>query len=87
MVDVLRTDTPTPPDQRITELFAWIAEQPDGGEGVISFEIPGIGHMPLVTSQRRIAEGPLREVAQRVKRLDPEGLPRLLHFRLVGEVA
>lgn len=34
--------------QKIERLFAWIATEPDGGEGVCAVNIPGVGWTPLV---------------------------------------
>jgi hypothetical protein len=63
-------DIPPPGEQRITELHLWVATHPDGGEGIVSADvpIPGIGsrHIPLMSSRRELAEKmkPFAEHAQ-----------------------
>lgn len=79
MVDIL-ADIPTPANQRILEVYAWVAVQPDGSEGIIS-----LGIMPLVTAKRDLALR-MREAAERAAGLKPHVKARLLHFRLTGEM-
>lgn len=39
------------------KLYAWIAQEPDGGEGVITSHLPGmVGMMPLVGGERALVE-------------------------------
>lgn len=71
--DVLRADTPTPDTQRITEMWVWVAIQPGEGEGIISAEVSGLGHMPLVTSKERVARNLMPEFAERARMLMPAG--------------
>jgi hypothetical protein len=58
---------PPAPGQRVTQLFAWIAIHPDGGEGIMSTDMPlgdlGMRHMPLITSKREVAEK-MRPIAE-----------------------
>lgn len=49
--------------QSIDAIYAWVATEPDGGEGVIAAALPGIGITPLIgadmdriKSYRSIAE-------------------------------
>ena len=49
----LRDDAP--PEQRVSRLYAWIAIQADGGEGIIGHVLPGLGMTPLVTSKLSVA--------------------------------
>lgn len=48
-------ESPPPADQRIDTLYAWIATQQDGAEGIISTFIPQLGATPLITSKPHIA--------------------------------
>jgi hypothetical protein len=53
--------------QRIDALYAWVVEEPDGGEGIAGAEIPGLGFVPLVVADMaRIAS--LRQWAERVRK-------------------
>lgn len=83
-----------PPDgYKITELFAWVAVYPNGGEGIISMdmEMPmGIRHVPLVTASRSLAER-MKPVADKAAQMSGVANSRIMrakmkHFRLV-EVA
>jgi hypothetical protein len=39
--------------QKIEKLYAWVAEEPDGGEGVCAMSVPGLGGMvPLIGADR-----------------------------------
>jgi hypothetical protein len=53
-------DDPPPPHQRITRLYAWVAIHDDGGEGILSADLPfpgeGRRHMPLISSKRSTAQ-------------------------------
>ncbi len=49
--------------QRITRLYAWIAEEPDGGEGVVGGDLPGMGWTPLIGADRARIES-YRRVAE-----------------------
>ena len=49
--------------ERAERMWAWVVEEPDGSEGIISAYLPGSGHMPLVTSQERNAHR-LEQVAR-----------------------
>lgn len=76
------------PDQRITELHAWVATHPGGEEGLISGDVPMPGtirprHMPLMSSKRHLAEA-LLPVVNRVLQLAPRGTrAALVTFRRV----
>jgi hypothetical protein len=50
--------------QKITRLYAWIAEEPDGGEGIVSAQIGDI-HMPLIGADRARIES-FRNIAKAV---------------------
>ena len=50
-------------EQRVDVLYAWIGIHADGGEGILSTDLPTPWlpggprrHMPLVTSKRQVAE-------------------------------
>jgi hypothetical protein len=48
------------PTKPITEIYVWIAVHANGGEGILSADLPtpvGPRHMPLMSSDRDIAEG------------------------------
>jgi hypothetical protein len=80
---------PPPEPKRIDALYAWVATEPDGGEGVCGADIPALGGMvPLVgadlermRSLRPYAELTRRASGCRVRligftgRLDIEELP------------
>lgn len=53
--------------QRIERLYAWIAEEPDGGEGVCSIQLGDV-HYPMVGADRARIES-LRQHAQDVARI------------------
>jgi hypothetical protein len=78
-------DMPPPGEQRITELHLWVATYPDGGEGVVSADIPipdiGSRHMPLMSSKRAVAERlkPYAESAQQAA----AGAGRIVSLQLV----
>src|SRR3954470_19950123 len=44
------------PGQMIRELHCWIATYPDGTEGIMAHGTEGYGVMPLVSSDRSLAE-------------------------------
>jgi hypothetical protein len=76
MPDILIADTT--PGQQITELFVWVAINPDGSEGICSadIEIPGHGsrHMPMMTSQRRLLPS-IKSLKERLAEMaDDQGL-------------
>jgi hypothetical protein len=59
--DIPRVGPEPPADNRITELYAWVAVHPNGGEGVMATGIALEGHgviamTPLVRSNRESAE-------------------------------
>jgi hypothetical protein len=49
-------DDPAPPEQRITELHAWIATQGNDGEGIIGAIVGGV-YVPLVSSKKHLHGG------------------------------
>jgi hypothetical protein len=52
------TFLPLPPSPPVVELHAWIGHYRDGGEGILSADLPLAGqirHMPLMNSQRATA--------------------------------
>lgn len=47
---------PVDPEQRVTELWAWISVHTNGGEGIVSAYFPRAGgNLMLVTSKERTA--------------------------------
>jgi hypothetical protein len=63
--------------QRIDRLYAWIAVEPDGGEGVCSARIGDI-HYPMVGADRARIES-MREYAQEIAKLSGRRI-RLVEF-------
>lgn len=65
--------------QKIEKLFAWIATEADGGEGVCAGATPdGLGMMPLIGADRERIES-YRPLAKDIRRLS--GLPiRMVEF-------
>ena len=54
--------------EAITTLYAWVATEPDGGEGVCSMILPNGMHMPLIGADRARVES-LRSAAERTRRM------------------
>jgi hypothetical protein len=52
---------------KIERIYAWVAEEPDGGEGVVASQIPGVGWVPLIGADRSRIES-YRERAAAVAR-------------------
>lgn len=65
---------PTPPEQRVHEIFVWVAINPDGSEGIIATDM-----VPLFTSRRHVAEGALRKTAEMLR---TEGRKIGVEFRI-----
>ena len=65
--------------QKIAALYAWVAEEPDGGEGVLSMQLGGV-QMPLVGADRERIES-LRHYAEQIRALTsyPIRLVRYTH--------
>jgi hypothetical protein len=53
--------------QRIDKLYAWIAREEDGGEGLVAAKLPNLGWLPLVGADRERMES-LRELAMNTAR-------------------
>lgn len=53
--------------QKIEAIYAWVAVEPDGGEGVCSMQI-GNTHMPLVGADQARVES-LRPQAEQIRRM------------------
>jgi hypothetical protein len=51
--------------QKITRLYAWIAEEPDGGEGIVSAQLGDV-HMPLIGADRARIES-FRNIAKEIQ--------------------
>ncbi len=70
MPDLVYGEAPTA-EQRIAVLYVWVGVHADGGEGILSADLPLIGgvrrHAPLMSSKRDVAEQ-LRPVACQVQR-------------------
>jgi hypothetical protein len=82
-------------DQRVDVLWAWVGIHPDGGEGILSTDLPtpdlpggARRHMPLVTSKRHVAEicGLVAREIQRASMHQADRFVRieLREFRRVG---
>lgn len=64
--------------QKIAKLYAWVAEESDGGEGVVAHFHPNLGNMPLVGADMARIES-FRPLARHVAELS--GCPvRLVEF-------
>jgi hypothetical protein len=65
--------------QKIERLYAWVATEPDGGEGVCGMTIPELGGLvPLVGADRERIES-LRIYAEQIRKAS--GCPtRLVEF-------
>lgn len=79
-------DMPPPAEQRISELWAWVATHASGGEGIMSADLPmpaGIGtrHVPLIASKRDTAEK-LEPLARKIQRAAMHKADRLVSIRL-----
>jgi hypothetical protein len=67
---------------KVTEMFAFIAEDEKGDEGVMAFHTPQQGWMPLVGADiERVSS--LIPYAKRMSQGKPY---KILHFKLIGEV-
>lgn len=58
----------TPSSRRVDEIFAWLAVDTDGSEGIAGAEIGSAGMIPLVGGDRARMDS-LRPYAERVHRL------------------
>jgi len=38
--------------QRIEKLYAWVAEEADGGEGIVGWRFDGVGWTPLIGADK-----------------------------------
>lgn len=68
--DMLYDTGHKPPDKRINELHVWISIDANGGEGMLSADLPlpfGTRHTPLMSSKREIAER-MRPIAEHLQR-------------------
>jgi hypothetical protein len=84
-LNILVGGTP-PAERKIDDLWAWIAVHADGGEGIISADMPirkAIRHMALVSSRLYLAEA-FRPIAEVVRSLSEDYgrpmVPELVHF-------
>lgn len=71
------------PGQRIEKLYAWVAEEPDGGEGILGSDLPGLGYVPLIGADRARIES-YRSIAQAMG--DKTGYPIRLKLFAAGTV-
>ena len=56
------------PGLKIEKLYAWVAEEPDGGEGIVAGMLPGMpGLTPLIGADRLRIES-FRGFAEAVRR-------------------
>lgn len=84
-------------DQRVEELWVWVGIHQNGGEGIMSADLPwgdtgAPRHVPLMTSKRAQAEGAMAQLARRIQREAMHRADRLVrielrHFVLHREVA
>ena len=58
--------------QEIARVYAWIAEEPDGGEGILTMQSPSGRMIPLIGADRTRIEG-YRDLAENVA--DHTGYP------------
>jgi hypothetical protein len=71
MSDVIYGEAPGP-SQRVETLYVWVGVHADGGEGILSADMPlplpgGTRHTPLMSSRRDLAES-LRPLARQIQR-------------------
>ncbi len=67
-------DDAVPTDQRINEIHIWVMIAKDGGESIISHDLPmpwGTRHTPLMSSKRHIAEM-MKPLTERILRRLPD---------------
>lgn len=70
----------SPPNKApLRALYAWVSVDKDGNEGICGAMIPGIGGIPLVTGDKRMADGQYRELAESMGRLGKHDI-RLVTF-------
>lgn len=81
MVHVL--DIQADPTDRVHVLHVWVMIAPDGGESIISHDLPtefGPRHMPLMSSKRSVAEK-LTPLVKRVQKGMPVGRVERVELR------
>jgi hypothetical protein len=74
------------PAQRIEMLYVWVGVHADGGEGILSTDLPlplpgGTRHTPLMSSRRELAER-LRPLAREVQRASMHLADRFVRIEL-----
>jgi hypothetical protein len=84
MTDAIYGEAPTA-EQRIAVLYVWVGVHADGGEGILSADLPLIGstirHAPLMSSKRDVAEQ-LRPLARQVPRASMHLSDRFVRIEL-----
>lgn len=73
--------------QRVEELWLWVGVHANGGEGILSADLPfgdhgAIRHVPLMTSKKQQADGPMAQMARRVQREAMHRADRLVRIEL-----
>lgn len=59
-------------DQRIIDVWAWIAVHANGGEGIISGVLPGLGLAQLFSANEAMAQA-MEPLAKRAVKVAPKG--------------
>jgi hypothetical protein len=87
MTAIVELHTDVGPAQRIDELWVWIGTHPNGGEGILSVDLPAGDtgaprHMPLMSSKRELAEVAMAGLARRIQREAMHRQDRLVKIEL-----
>lgn len=74
-------------DARIRTIYVWIAVHENGGEGIMSADMPWsdegqIRHVPLMTTRLRTAAGPMGDMARRIQQEIKERLGQIITIKL-----
>lgn len=67
--------------KKITDLWAWVAEDGQGAQGIPVARGPRGALMPLVGSNRAAMEA-IQHIAEEVVRTEPDAKAHLCHFKL-----
>ena len=68
--------------QRIEELWCWVAVHANGAEGIMSATLPYIGTTPLISSEQRLADGPMRKSAREIQRAAMHQADKIVRIEL-----
>lgn len=65
---VIIDDAPGTPGG-LPSLWAWVAVDAMGGEGIVAGIMPGIGSTPLVTGKEKLARGAMAKIVELMPRM------------------